>query len=338
MIDRRQFMQTGLVAGAALGGLGLAPRPARSQTGAPTRVRYQEVVRSLFFAPAYVAIARGHFRDAGLEVELATANGGDKAMAALLGGTADIALLGPEVPIYVHNGDSPTKARIFCGITAADGYLLCAREKSASFDWAALRGTEVMGWRPASTPQVFLETALRLQGLDPQADLRLVDSIAPPARAAAWREGRTQFAIFSEPEATQLELDGQAHVVASIGATVGRVDYTVFAATDGYLQANAATVQAWTQAMARAMRWTESASTPDLAAALAPFFPAANARALAGGIERYRALKLWKTTPAIAPSAIDRFQDILVNSRLLPADRRVRYDTLVAAQFAERVR
>lgn len=336
MQDRRRFLQTGLTAAVALGGWGLALPRARSQGRPLVRVRYQEVVRSLFFAPAYVALSQGFFRDAGLDVVLATANGGDKAMAALLGGEADIALLGPELPIAVHNGASPTKARLFCGMTAADGYLLCAREPRAPFDWDSLRGQDIMGWRPGSTPLVFLETALRLRGLDPQRDVRLVNDIAPPARAAAWREGRTPFAIFSEPEASQLELERQAHVVASIGATVGPVDYTAFAATDGFLQEHAPAALAWTDAIARAMRWTERAASAELSAALAPYFPAAGPKALASGIERYRQLRLWKTTPAIAPAAIERFQDILVQSQVLAADRRVRYEGVVAAQFAER--
>lgn len=319
--------------------LGLVPIRSQAAEGRPrVPVRYSEVVRSMFFAPAYVAMSRGFFRDAGLEVTMSTANGGDKAMAALLGGGADIALLGPEMPIYVQHGESAVKARIFCGMTAADGYLLCARERMPAFDWAALRGQPVMGWRPASTPQVFLETALRLRGLDPQRDVSMITDIAPPARAAAWLAGKAPYAIFSEPEASQLELDGKAHVVASIGATVGRVDYTVFAATDDYLKSNAGAVQAWTDAVARAMAWTEAAPTAQLAEALAPFFPAASPQALADGIERYRGLQLWKTTPAVAPESLDRFQDILVQSKVLEPGRRVAYERIATAQFAERAR
>ena len=337
MLQRRHFLRTGLAAASALGGLGLMPLRARARTATPAPVRYHEVVRSLFFAPAYVAMSRGYFREAGLDVELSTANGGDKAASALLDGSADIALLGPEAPIAVANADSAAKLRIFCGMTAADGYLLCAREKSASFDWAALRGQAVMGWRPGSTPLVFLQAAMRLRGLDPQRDVQWVNGIAPPARRAAWLEGTTPYAIFSEPEASQLEIDGQGHVVASIGATVGMVDYTVFAATDRYLQEQPATVQAWTDAIARAMLWTEHASTGQLAEALAAFFPAVKPQALAAGIDRYRALRLWKTTPAIAPSALDRFQDLMVQNQVLQPDKRVAYDSLVDAQFAQRV-
>ncbi|NMM08402.1 ABC transporter substrate-binding protein [Polaromonas sp.] len=48
----------------------------------------------MFFTTAYVVMTRGFFNDSGLDVGLTTANGCDKAMAALLAGAADIALMG----------------------------------------------------------------------------------------------------------------------------------------------------------------------------------------------------------------------------------------------------
>src|SRR4029077_11677948 len=98
----------------------------------PVKIRYNEVVRSILYAPAYVAIAKGYFIEAGLDVTMATAQGGDKSMAALLSGGADLALMGPETAVYVLNSDSPSKARIFCGLTATDGFMLVGREDRRS--------------------------------------------------------------------------------------------------------------------------------------------------------------------------------------------------------------
>ena len=44
--------------------------------GAQTKVRSAEVARSLLFAPFYVAVSRGYFKDAGLEVSITTIPGG----------------------------------------------------------------------------------------------------------------------------------------------------------------------------------------------------------------------------------------------------------------------
>ncbi len=47
-------------------------------------IRLNEVVRSIFYAPQYVAINKGFFEEQGLRVELSTGQGADKTMTALL--------------------------------------------------------------------------------------------------------------------------------------------------------------------------------------------------------------------------------------------------------------
>jgi NitT/TauT family transport system substrate-binding protein len=57
---------------------------------------------------------------------------------------------------------------------------------------------------------------------------------------------------------------------------------------------------------------------------------------MTAGIERYRRLKIWKTSPFIDPEAIDKFQDILVQSQALDAAKRVRFENLVVSEFARK--
>src|ERR1700704_2618225 len=191
-----------------------------------------------------------------------------------------------------------------------------------------------MGWRTGSTPLLFLEAALRMKGLDPVKDVKLNNGIAIPARIGAWQAGQTEYAIFGEPDASQLELEGKAHFLASIGETVGFVDYTAFIATDKYIRDNPAVMQSWTDAVVKAQKWTASAATPDIVKALEPHFPGVSPQAMTAGVERYRRLKIWKTTPKIDASAIDRFQDILVEGHVLEASKRVRSTDLLVNEFA----
>jgi NitT/TauT family transport system substrate-binding protein len=332
MLNRRTALKTGL---AVFGALHLAaPGTALAQAKPPVKVRYSEVVRSIMYAPAYVAIAKGYFKDAGLDVTLSTAQGGDKAMAALLSNSADIALIGPETTIYVQNSDSATKVRIFCGLTATDGFMLMAREKQQKFDWNSMKGKDVLGFRPGSTPLLFLEAALRKNGLDPAKDVKLSNNLAPPARTGAWLSGQGQFAIFLEPDASQLEIDGKAYFAASVGETVGPADYTSFMATQKYIQDHPQVIQAWTDAIAKAQKWTAEAPNAEVATTLAEFFPGVTKEALIGSTERYRKLNIWKKTPVIDPAAIERFQDILVQGHVLDANKRVKFEDLVLTEFA----
>ncbi len=185
-------------------------------------------------------------------------------MAALISGSADIALIGPETAIYVLNSDSSTKARIFCGLTSTDGFMLVGRTKVDKFDWSMLKGKEVLGFRPGSTPLLFFEEAMRMNGVNPETDVKLSNNVAIPARVGSWLAGQNEYAIFNEPEASQLELDGKAYYVASNGATVGFADYTSFMATDKYINDNPTVLQTWTDTIYRAQKWTASASAADI--------------------------------------------------------------------------
>jgi NitT/TauT family transport system substrate-binding protein len=334
MLTRRSLLQTGL----AVAVLPLDAPAVRAQGKPPVKVRYSEVVHSILYTPAYVALSKGFFAERGLDVAMTTAQGGDKAIAALMGGSADIALIGPETAIYVQNSESPTKARMFCGLTATDGFLLMSRDKIDKFDWASLKGKEVMGWRPGSTPLLFLEAALRKNGLDPAKDVHLNNNVAIPARMGAWISGQTQYAIFAEPDASQLQIDGKAHFVASIGQTVGFVDYTVFMATDAYIRDNPSTIQNWTNAVAAGEKWTETALTTDIVKVLEPYFAGVSTQAMTAGVERYRRLKIWKSSPVVEASAIDKFEDILIQGHVLEANKRVKLADVLLTDFAAKAR
>ena len=329
MLDRRHTLKVGLAT------LACAARPiaARAQQKPRVKIRYNEVVRSMLYAPAYVAIAKGYFDELGLDVTLATAQGGDKSVAVMLSNQADIALIGPESAIYVQNSDSPVKIPIFCGLTSTDGFMLVGREKVDKFDWKMLKGKEILGFRPGSTPLLFLEAALRQNGLDPQADVKLMNNVGIPARVGSWLAGQNQYAIFIEPDASQLELDGKAQFLASIGETVGFADYTTFMATDKYIRENKETLQSWTNAIAKGMTWTAQAPISELVSTIAQFFPVVKPEVLAHAAERYRRLKIWKSSPVIESAAMEKFQNILVQGGVLEPGKRVKFSDLVVTEF-----
>jgi NitT/TauT family transport system substrate-binding protein len=334
MWNRRRTLQTGLATLLAAA----APLRAFSQSKPRVKVRYNEVVRSVLYAPAYVAITKGYFDELGMDVTLATAQGGDKSVAVMLSNQADIGLIGPESAIYVQNSDSPVKIPIFCGLTATDGFMLLGRQKVDKFDWAMLKGKEILGFRPGSTPLLFLEAALRQNGIDPLKDVKLNNNVAIPARVGSWLSGQNQFGIFTEPDPSQIELDGKGYFMASIGETVGPADYTTFMATDKYIKENPAVIQSFTDAIYKAQQWTLSQPPAEVAKAIAEFFPGVNPQALINAATRLARLKIWKANPKIEPKAMERFQDILVQGNVLDNNKRVKFETLVLSEFANKAK
>ena len=96
-----------------------------------TKVNVNEVglARSVFYAPQYVAIAKGFMKEEGLEVELTTGQGADKVMTAVLSGQSDIGFAGPEAAIYVYNEGKEDYCEVFAQVTKKDGAFLVSRKK-----------------------------------------------------------------------------------------------------------------------------------------------------------------------------------------------------------------
>lgn len=303
------------------------------------KLRIAEAARSVFYTPMYVAIARGHARDQGLNIEVTAANGGDRVGALVLSGGTDIGLAGPEVPIYIHNGESPDKPAIFCALTGTDGFFLASRQKIDAFDWSMLNGRRILGYRPGSTPELYLEYVLKMKGIDASTIKSIITNISPSARPGAWLSGAGDFAIFLDPDLATLEQAGQAHMVASIGRQVGRADYTVFFAMRSWLAKNADTAQRWTNAVAQAQGWIKTASTAEIAAAITPFFPGLAAGDLVIAIDRIRnsGAPIWADSTMVDPAGFAKLEEIMVSGGTLTADKAPAYAALVDPRFAEAV-
>ena len=108
------------------------------------KVTVCEVTHSIFYAPQYVALAKGFFADEGLDVELSNGGGADKVMSAVLSGNVDIGFAGPEASIYVYNEGKEDYTEVFAQVTKCDGSFLVGREKDDSFTWDKLAGKHIL--------------------------------------------------------------------------------------------------------------------------------------------------------------------------------------------------
>lgn len=310
----------------------------QAQAADQTKVKLAEVIRSQLYVPMYVALNKGFAAEEGLDVELVTANGGDRAGALVLSGQADFALAGPEVPLYIFNGESPDKPLIFSALTATDGFFLASRTKIDKFEWSMLNGKKIVGYRPGSTPGLYLEYVMKQRGVDAATLASVITNIGIPARDGAWMSGTGDFGIFMEPSLSRLEKAGQAYMVTSIGKEVGRADYTVFFAKKSWLEKNGATAQKWANAIARAQIWTANASPKEIAETIAPYFPGLSIEDNEAVVARYRnaGVPIWSASTVVDPAGLARAQEIMVSGGTLPADKKVAYDKIVTTAYAEK--
>lgn len=135
---------TALILSAALSITGTAKE---KNTQELQKVTLNEVAHSIFYAPQYAAIELGYFEEEGIDLELVTGFGADKVMTALLSGEADIGFMGSEASIYTYAGGAQDAPVNFAQLTQRAGNFLVAREEMPDFEWADLKGKEVLGGR-----------------------------------------------------------------------------------------------------------------------------------------------------------------------------------------------
>ena len=112
-----------------------------------TPVTLNEVAHSIFYAPMYVAIENGYFKEQGIDLTLVTGFGADKTMTALLSGEADIGFMGPETTVYAYNQGASDTVLNFAQLTQRAGNFLVAREADSEFQWTDIKGCTVLGGR-----------------------------------------------------------------------------------------------------------------------------------------------------------------------------------------------
>lgn len=301
--------------------------------GKTTSVTLNEVAHSVFYAPMYVAIEEGYFKEEGLDVTLVTGFGADKTMTAVLTGEADIGFMGSESTIYTYAGGTDDYVVNFAQLTQRAGNFLVSREPIDEFSWDMLKGQDVLGGRAGGMPQMVFEYILRKNNIDPAADLRIDQSIDFGSTAAAFSGGDADFTVEFEPHATLLEQKGDGYVVASLGEDSGYVPYTAFSAKKSYIEKNGNVIQAFTNALQKGMDYVQSHSPEEIADVIAPQFAETDKQALVTIVARYYDQDTWKDNLIFEKESFDLLQNILEDSKVL--SERVPYENLVNTSFAE---
>ena len=298
-----------------------------------TTVRVNEVTRSVFYSPQYVAIALGYFEEKGIKVELTTGQGADKVMTAVLSGQSDIGFAGPEASIYVYNEGKEDHTQVFAQLTKRDGSFLVARNKPEKFDWNQLKGTTVIPGRKGGVPYMTFEYVLKQKGLDTSKDLVLDDSISFDLMAGAFAGGNAEYVTLFEPTASMTEEQGAGYIVASVGAEAGEIPYTAYFAKKSYIAKNEKLIQNFTDAIYKGQKWTEEHSAKEIAELIKDFFPSTDVQMLESSIQRYKDIDAWNKTPILTEEAFNKLQDVIEEAGEL--EKRADYEKVVNNKYAE---
>jgi len=298
------------------------------------KVRLNEVTHSVFYAPMYVSINKGFFKDEGIEIELTNGGGADKVMTAVLSGQSDIGFAGPEASIYVYNEGKEDHTIVFAQLTKRDGSFLMGREKVDNFKWTDVKGKTIIGGRKGGVPEMTLEYVLKKNGMTPGIDVTIDTSIQFNLMAGAFTGGKGDYVTLFEPTASLLEKEGKGYILASVGKDSGEIPYTAFFAKKSYIKKNAVIIQKFTNAIYKGQLWVQKHSPEEIAEAIKPSFPDAGDDILITVAKRYKEIDAWCQNPVLQKASLDLLQEVIIMAGILK--NTVPYNEIVDTSFAEK--
>lgn len=299
-----------------------------------TKITLNEVAHSIFYAPQYVALELGYFKDEGLDVELVTGFGADKTMTAVLSGEAEIGFMGSESSIYVYNEGADDYVVNFAQLTQRAGNFLVAREANDNFKWTDLIGKTVIGGRAGGMPEMVLEYILKKNGIDPAKDLTIVQNIDFGNTAEAFASGTGDYTVEFEPSATALENEGKGAVVASLGVESGKVPYTAYSAKKSYIDKHSDVIQKFTNAIQKGLDYVNTHTPEEIAKVIKPQFKETDDARLVSIVKRYYDQGTWKENTVFEEASFDLLQDILLQAGVITD--KVAYTDLVTTVYSNK--
>ncbi|MCI8467851.1 MAG: ABC transporter substrate-binding protein [Bacilli bacterium] len=297
----------------------------KNNENALTKVKLSEVTHSAFYAPLYVAIEDGYFKEEGIDLELILTSGADKVAAAVLSKDVQIGFAGPESAIYVYNGGEEDYLVTFAGLTKRDGQFIVGKS-GKEFDWNDLKGKEILVGRKGGMPALNFLNALKNAGIN-TSDVKLNYSVEFAALAGSYIAGIGDYVNLFEPNATKLEREGYGNVVASIGEKSGSVPYTAFYTQLSYFEENKEVLEKFTRALEKGIDYVKNHNEEEIATIIAPQFPDSSMNDLKTIVKRYKDYDSWLPNGFISEEIYKNLEDIMIDAELI--DDYVPYDKLV---------
>lgn len=306
----------------------------KTHTNDIRKITLNEVAHSIFYAPQYVAIENGYFKDEGIDLTLVTGFGADKVMTALISGDADIGFMGSEASVYIYTGGSSDYAVNFAQLTQRAGNFLVSRDNISNFKWSDVKGKTIIGGRAGGMPQMLLEYILKKNNIDCKKDVEIVQNIDFGSTAAAFASGLGDFTVEFEPSATAIESENKGYIAASLGVDSGYVPYTAYCAKKSFLKNNPEIIQSFTNAIQKGLEFVNSHNSSEIAAVIAPQFKETDIQTLTKIVERYKSQDTWKNDTIFEESSFSLLTDILKQAGELDED--VPYGKLVTTDFSKK--
>ncbi|MDR1364753.1 MAG: ABC transporter substrate-binding protein [Oscillospiraceae bacterium] len=298
----------------------------KKQTNKYHIIKISEPTRSVFYAPQYIALELGFFKEENLNIDIVTVCGSDKVMTSVLSGQADIGLLGSEAVMYVANEGKEDYPVLFAKLTQKDGSFLIGRTADSD-----LSNKTIIAGRKGSMPEMCLEHVLKKRNIF--NSVKLLNNIQFDLTSAAFLQGKGDCMTLFEPLASNFEQKGFS-ILASIGEECETLAYTCYCASKSRIENNSDEIESFTRAIYKSQIWTENHSSEEIVNVLNKYFPDSNSDLLLSSVKRYKKLEVWSKNPIIEKNEYKTIQKIALEAGQI--NKIIEFEKIYISHFAEK--
>jgi len=303
---------------------------ALAQTAAPEKPAVKLGIGGKIQLP-YLAVniadRRGYFKEQGLTVEFEEFKGGSDSLKALVGGSVEFIAGAYEHTLYLQaKGETITSIALqnnSFGVVVA-----LTKEKAAAYKSPKdLAGLTIGVTAPGSSSALALSLLLSKVGLKDDA-LSIIGVGAGSQAVATVKAGRLDGEANFDPVITRLVFDGDLVPVVDTRTKAG-LDYlyggpfagSAISTTPDFIKNNPKTVQAFANAMVKALHWLQKATLDEIADSLPPEFYAGDKDIYKKAVQANREMlsKDGIVTPALAENTyriIASFNEGVKNAKI----------------------
>lgn len=290
-----------------------------------TQLNLMALRHSAFYSPYLMTMAGGHLKRAGFEVNYQVQSPDNLVHDRLLDGSCHVSQSAVAASFSTLKHSPADPVRHFAQINSRDGFFIASREPYADFNWQDMAGKSILVDH-FFQPLAMFRYALHKLNIK-ESTLHIIDAGDVQQMDDAFRSGQGDFIHQQGPAPQQLEADGVAHVVASVGDAIGPVAFSSLCAHQDWLNTDMAST--FFAIYQQTLRQCSEESPQSLARQLQDygFLTEINFDVLSSTIATYQALGCWNHNGQIGTVEFDALLDVFTYSGLL--EQQPRFEQLI---------
>jgi len=298
-----------------------------------TQLNLMALRHSAFYSPYLMTMAGGHLKEAGFDVNYTVQTPDNLVKDNLLNGTCHISQSAVAAGFSSLETNQPDDIRHFAQINSMDGFFIAARQnnlnKTSKFDWQQLSGKTLLADH-FFQPMAMLKYALFEKGIEEQS-INIIDAGDVTQIDSSFRGGLGDFVHQQGPAPQQLEFEGIADVVASVGEAVGKIAFSSLCSTQQWLESELA--KDFFKIYKLSLKQCQQSDADEIADCLQNygFLTDINKTVLSNTISTYQTLGCWDHDGYITHEEYEKLLDVFEYSKLIT--QRHPYQALIKSYY-----